>query len=52
MDCFTYDLCGVCNGDDSSADVVTNSSSQYGAFGKYTYLIVIISIDMNGTIIP
>ena len=33
-----FDLCGVCNEDDSSADVVTDSSSQYDAVGKYIYV--------------
>ena len=35
IDCRMYDLCGICNGDDSSADVVTGSSSQHGTIGKY-----------------
>ena len=39
MDCITYDLCGVCNGDNSSARIVTGSFSQSGDFGKCHIII-------------
>ena len=43
MDCITYDLCGVCNGDNSSAHIATGSFSQSGDFGEcniYTCTII------------
>ena len=43
MDCITYDLCGVCNGDNSSVKIVTGSFSQLRDFGECK--IIIFAID-------
>ena len=43
IDCRMHDLCGVCNGDDRSADVVTGSPAQHGTIGKYTYTYLVVT---------